>query len=97
WYLDRVALAGTHAEGSSIAWSQPVPARVLRSRTIATTGRDATLSPGGTAFFVRHGGWFGRDSGLAVADFETRLVDVAGTTGAFLDDDRLLVFRAGDA
>jgi len=97
WYLNRVALADTHPEGASITWSQPVPARVLRSRTIAMNGRDVTLSPGGTTFFVRHGGWLAQGRGLAVADFETRLVEVAGTTGAFLDDDRLLVFRGGDA
>jgi tetratricopeptide (TPR) repeat protein len=92
WYLNHIVLAATRSEGAPIVWSKPVPARVLRSRTIAVRGRGATLSPGGSAFFVTAGGWLGTGE-LTLADFENRHFSVTATTAAFLDEDRLLVLR----
>jgi hypothetical protein len=97
WYLNRVALAATPSEGAPIIWSTPVPARVLRSRTIAVRGRDATLSPAGSAFFIQQAGWFGDEGGVTIADFEGHQVKVPAATGVFLDEDRLLVVRYRDS
>jgi tetratricopeptide (TPR) repeat protein len=95
WYVNRV-LARSAPEGAPIAWSDPVPARVLRSRTLKAHGHTATLSPGATAFFLKRG-WYELSGHITVADFADRAFDVPGDTGAFIDDDRLLVVRSGDA
>jgi tetratricopeptide (TPR) repeat protein len=95
WYVNHVALARTTPDGAAIAWADPVPARVLRTRTLTARGHTATLSPGATAFFVRRSGWHGLSGGLTVADFADRAFEVPGDEGAFIDDDRLLVVRKG--
>ena len=99
-YLNRVALADVPVDGLPVTWQEPVPAKAVRSAQFTAAGVGLTVSPGGRAFFVASheaklpSSRKGR-SVLHVGDFDGHVVEVVGTAGAFIDDDRLLVLRPG--
>ncbi len=104
WYLNRFVLADVAAaQGPAVTWAAPIPAKVAREVHFSGPGGEPAVSPGGRAFFIknavrraaRDGGTSGPESLLRVGDFDGHLVEIAGTAGAFIDDQRLLVLRRG--
>jgi len=103
WYLNRVALADVPVSGVQIAWIGPTPAKPLRQVVLTGPGHDPAVSPGGRAYMERVVSTAPADGGapnfralLRVGDFEGRTVEVPGSAGAFIDDERVLVLRRGD-
>jgi Flp pilus assembly protein TadD len=86
WWLEHRALAGVPATGSPIAWRDSQPAKVLRTRKLATEASDAVISPGGLAFALK----LPLTDSFQIGDFGDRLVEIPARTVAFVDDGTIV-------
>jgi hypothetical protein len=87
-------------DGEAVVWSEPRPATVVRKVRfpMSTAEYQTVLSPGGRAFFTRSidpGVGSEQQLRIRVRDFEGHVIDLAGSSAAFVDDQRLLVVGPG--
>jgi hypothetical protein len=100
WYLDHVALAGVPEQGPAPAFAAATAAKVVRTARLTARGHAPALSPGGRAFLLEEfeahlaaGDKRKSRFVLHVGDFDGHVVDVEAMTGAFIDDERLIIVR----